>query len=480
MPIAPHSEEFHKETLPGTMNIRFRPYVSRYRVGFSIICFVLLLMGSGQAKAAHQSLADLLNHVKQERSVEAAEHKKRESQFVGARNDRSALLAKAKSDLAKEQARGEKLKQEYDANEVEVETKAEALKGNQGAVGELHGIVRQISGDVAGSFESSLVSAQFPKRGKFLRHLSDSKELPSIDDLEKLWHLMLEEMVESGKVVKFPTKTIKSDGEEQEQSVTRVGAFNALANGEFLRYLPETGRLLVPARQPATRYQRTARTFEETTEGVSAVPLDPTRGAMLALLVQKPNRIERIRQGGIVGYIIIVLGLIGLIIAVSRYSKLSSLGKRIKHQLSANTPDGNNPLGRIMKVYVDNPQFDTETLGLKLDEAVLRELPAIQRGLSTLAILGAVAPLMGLLGTVTGIIETFQSITLFGTGDPRLMSGGISQALVTTVLGLVTAIPILLLHSFLSSKSNGLIQILDEQSASLVARLAEKSQPAKA
>ena len=114
-----------------------------------------------------------------------------------------------------------------------------------------------------------------------------------------------------------------------------------------------------------------------------------------------------------------------------------------------------------------------ETLSLKLDEAILRETPSIERGLVTLAILAAVAPMLGLLGTVSGMIETFQSITLFGTGDPKLMSGGISQALVTTELGLAVAIPILLIHSALSSKSNRLIQILDEESAAIVARNAE-------
>ena len=132
-----------------------------------------------------------------------------------------------------------------------------------------------------------------------------------------------------------------------------------------------------------------------------------------------------------------------------------------------------NPLGRILSVYSDKIAQDVETLSLKLDEAILRETPSIERGLITLAILAAVAPMLGLLGTVSGMIETFQSITLFGTGDPKLMSGGISQALVTTELGLAVAIPMLLIHSALSSKSNRLIQILDEESAAIVARNAE-------
>ena len=151
---------------------------------------------------------------------------------------------------------------------------------------------------------------------------------------------------------------------------------------------------------------------------------------------------------------------------------LAMIDKKVQQQLNDEQP-ADNPLGRIMTIYRKNPDIDTETLGLKLDEAILKEMPALHRGLGTLALLAAIAPLLGLLGTVTGIIETFQSITLFGTGDPRTISGGISQALVTTVMGLVTAIPLLLLHSFLSTKSNRLVHILDEKSASFVAQLAE-------
>jgi biopolymer transport protein ExbB len=146
--------------------------------------------------------------------------------------------------------------------------------------------------------------------------------------------------------------------------------------------------------------------------------------------------------------------------------------RKVQKQLKSKRP-ADNPLGRIMKVYEDNPDVGTETLELKLDEAILKEMPKIQRGLSALALLAAIAPLLGLLGTVTGIIETFQSITLHGTGDPRVMSGGISQALVTTVMGLLVAIPLLLFHSFLSNKSNTLIHILDEKSAAFIALLAE-------
>jgi biopolymer transport protein ExbB len=217
-----------------------------------------------------------------------------------------------------------------------------------------------------------------------------------------------------------------------------------------------------------------AQNIETSSSGVHAFPIDPTRGGMLALLVQVPDLKNRIEQGGLVGYVIIFIGLIGVLIALERLFLLVTTSHQVKKQLK-NKKAEDNPLGRIMQVYEKNPSIDTETLGLKLDEAILKEMPRIQRGLAALALLAAVSPLLGLLGTVTGIIETFQSITLYGTGDPRVMSGGISQALVTTVMGLLVAIPLLLFHSFLSSKSNALIQVLDEKSTAFVAQLSEKT-----
>jgi len=200
--------------------------------------------------------------------------------------------------------------------------------------------------------------------------------------------------------------------------------------------------------------------------------LDPSRGRLLALLVQSPSLEERIHQGGIIGYIILAIGALGLLIVLERFIVLTWLQTTINRQLKAwKNPTENNPLGRILKVC--RPEYDTEVLGLKLDEAILKEIPKIKAGLATLGIFIAMAPLLGLLGTVTGMIETFQAMTLFGTGDAKLMSGGISEALITTALGLVIAIPLMLLHSFLSGKSNRLIHILDEQSAALVANHAQ-------
>jgi len=191
---------------------------------------------------------------------------------------------------------------------------------------------------------------------------------------------------------------------------------------------------------------------------------------------QNPSVVDRIHQGGLIGYIIISLALAGLVYALFLLLNMLKTNVKVKSQLKdTENVQSDNPLGRILSVYHHQYQeADLETLEMKLDEAVLKELPALEQGLSLLKLLAAVAPLLGLLGTVTGMIATFQSITLFGTGDPKLMAGGISQALITTVLGLVAAIPLLFMHNIVSSRSRELVQILDQQSAGLIAEKAQK------
>ncbi len=437
-----------------------------------IILIFLFLLGMPVKAADAESLQQLLEMVKQERTLEKKELEQREERFKKARNKQKKLLETALSRLQSEETRSEKLKQQYEQYDLEISRQNLVLKEKTGALGELDGVVKQIAGDMDSIIDSSLVSTQKSERDEILDLLSSRKELPSLQELEDLWLLAMDEMVESGRITRYTGNIVTAAGNEIQQEVTRVGVFNAVSAGRFLRNLPETGKLIEPGRQPGPRYQEMARKLETAGTGFHTFPIDPTRGAMLALLVQVPDLKNRIEQGGIVGYVIIAFGLIGLLIALERFLSLSLTGRKVQKQLKSNTP-GNNPLGRIMQVYKSNTDVDTETLSLKLDEAIIKEMPKIQRGLSMLALLAAVAPLLGLLGTVTGIIETFQSITLYGTGDPRVMSGGISQALVTTVMGLMVAIPLLLLHSFLASKSKTLVQILDENSSAIVARLAE-------
>lgn len=432
-------------------------------------------------RSAAESLDQLLNEVRETMRQEAAVNREREQEFVQQRNQQRQLLQQARNELQQLEARSDELKNAFDDNERRLAELETTLQERMGNLGELFGVVRQVAGDVAGTLESSIATAQFPGRADFLRDLAQRKALPNIQELRRLWFEIQRQITENGKVVTFTAPVLNANGEPQEGiEVTRVGVFTAVdGDGKFLEWNPPAegnpGQLSVLPRQPANRWVSLTRDFVNTEPGaMTPMAVDPSRGAILSLVVQSPSMMERIRQGGLVGYLILGLGAVGLLLVLYRFLYLYAVGARMSSQLKDEEPNENNPLGRVMHVYSENPDEDTETLELKLDEAILKETEPLERGLTTIKIIYVVAPLMGLLGTVVGMIETFQQITLFGTGDPKLMAGGISKALVTTVLGLSVAIPITLLHGLLSTKSRRLIHVLEEQSAGIVAGHAEK------
>ncbi|WP_456378129.1 MotA/TolQ/ExbB proton channel family protein [Thiolapillus sp.] len=441
----------------------------------SLILVLAVLFAGNVFAAKAGDLDSLLKEVKQAKAEEARLNKQREAEFLKDKNRQAQLLAAAKEKLATEKARGESLKQQFDENEQKLAEAEETLERRQGNLGELFGVVRQVAGDVAGILDASLVSAQYPGRSKELVRMSNEKKLPSIPELEELWFQMQHEMTESGKVVKYMDSVVAVDGTENQQEVVRVGVFNAVSSGKFLRYLTETDQLIILPRQPAPRFLRMAEGLQNASGGMAPMAVDPSRGAILNLLVQAPDLKERVAQGKEVGYIIIGLAAFGFLLAFYRLVALGLTSMKVRSQLRhADNPKKSNPLGRVLLSWFDNQDADLETLERKVDEAVIKEVPKLQRGLSILKILAVIAPLLGLLGTVTGMIQTFQSITLFGTGDPKLMAGGISQALITTVLGLSAAIPLTFLHAIVSTRSKALVQVLEEQSAGIIARHAEK------
>ena len=442
---------------------------------------LLLLSWACSASGAPQvdvgNLDELLTQVRKIHTTASKSNLEREQRFLSEKESRQQRLEEIRAALAAEQTRSDTLQQAFDGNEKKVIELEQRLHERSGSLNELSGIYRQVWGDTRAILENSLISTQLPGRMKNLDGLTLQQSLPSINQLTELWFALQQEMTAAGKVISYPAQVVAADGSEQQQHVTRVGSFNVVSAGRFLRYQPATGKLEELPRQPSARYRRMATALEQAGSGSVPMVIDPSRGAVLDLLMQVPDVGERIRQGRLVGYIIIALSLIGLLVVLERTWQLTVTGRRIKAQLESNIPNTGNPLGRIMAVYQDNKGIDTETLELKIDEAILKNTPGLQRGLGTIRMLAVLAPMLGLLGTVTGLIETFQSITLFGTGDPRLMAGGISQALITTVLGLSAAIPLILLHTALSGKSKRLLNILEEQSAGIIASHAEQERP---
>lgn len=440
-----------------------------------VILILVILLGASNSQAEHLDLDQLLREVKQSRSAQGKVNREREARFQADKTQQQRLLAAAKSELAQQEHISAQIKTRFEANEAELTQMETVLKERTGVLGELFGVVRQVAGDLKADIDNSVVSAQFPERSQKLDTIAKSQAVPTVEQLEYLWYSLQQEMTETGKVVRFPANILAASGQPRDAQVVRIGAFNAFAEGAYLRYLPETQKLAELARQPASRYLSLAEDFAGASGGQAEVAVDPTRGVILSMLVQAPNSWERIKQGGFVGYIIIALGIIGLVIVIVRLVMLTLIKGRMDSQLkNMGNFNPDNPLGRVLAAPIKHKAKDMESLELLMDEAITREVPPLERGQSLIKLLASVAPLLGLLGTVTGMIATFQSISLFGTGDPKLMANGISQALVTTMLGLIVAIPLLFLHSLLVTRSKALIQVLDEQSVGLLARFLVK------
>ena len=436
-------------------------------------------LGSGSAVAQEAaSLDELLDMVKQGQAREARENEQRLAEFRRRQAEQQALLNQARNERASLEQRGEQLEALFEENNRKLATAAAELDERLGSLKELFGVLQQVAGDTQSVFQNSLISAQYPDREAFLVELgatmASTTRLASIEDIERLWFEMQRQMTESGKVVTFERSVIRANGEETTIPIVRVGAFNLVGDGFYLNYTAETGNVVELQRQPEqARYTDSTAALFDSEQGPVTFGLDPTRGGILAQLVDRPTLRERVDQGGVVGYSIIGLGLLGLLIALVSLFSLVIADRKVSSQLKSDKPNSNNPLGRVLGAYEDNKNVDTDTLELKLSEAVLKEAPKLSRGLLFVKVISVVAPLAGLLGTVTGMIKTFQVITLYGAGDPKLMAGGISQALVTTVLGLVVAIPMVLLHTFLQGRSKRILNILQEQSAGIIAEHSE-------
>ena len=424
----------------------------------------------------------LLMLVKEGKTKEQLANTERENKFLADKNKQASILAAEKRELARQEKIADTLEAEYKKNEEILRVKEEAYNKELGSLVELFGHLQSSAGEAAVQFSGSLTGAEYGQdRVRFLNDLtgkmSETTELPTIREIEGLWYELQREMVASGQVVSFTTNVIDVDGETSECNVTRIGLFNAVCDGKYLEYATSKGQYAFLPRQPAGRYTKTAKKIGSANTGDQVKfgidPTGPTGGSLLANLIQTPSLLERAQQGREVGYAIIAVGIIAVLFAFYKLYSLYNIGTAVRKQASQNAADVSNPLGRVLKVGKDNFDKDIDTLELKLAEAIMAERPAIDQGIGFIKIISVIAPLAGLLGTVTGMIVTFQMITLYGTGDPKLMAGGISQALVTTVLGLLVAIPTSLLHSFTQSSARGIISILEEQSTGILAERAE-------
>ena len=427
---------------------------------------------------------ELLEIVKQGQFADTQQQRDRESQFRNEKNKQAKMLSDAKDERARLEREAARLEQKFEANEALLVVAEEQLRERLGSLNEIFGHLAGNTTEARNIMEQSITAAQFGKdREEFMRALgskmNEGIKLAYIDELETLWYELQREINASGEVVKFNAEVITTDGNVENRDVVRVGNFNVVSDGQYLTYSPTRGAYAELGSQPAGRY--TAQSSDilngETFPVQFAVdPTGPQGGSLLASLISMPSTWGKMQEGGFVGTVLMIIGSLATLLFIWRFYELWTIRGSVIAQAGSATLTDDNALGRILKIAEDDKEADTETLELKMAEQILKERPTVEGLNWVLKIVSVVAPLMGLFGTIIGMIETFTMITLFGTGDPKTMASGISTALVTTWLGLMVAIPTTFMYATVNNISRGVLGTIEEHSTGMAAKRSEGTQ----
>ncbi len=416
---------------------------------------------------------DLLSATQQDQAKQQQHDKQREAGFYASEKELQQLRDKLLAQRDRLQKSTDQLAQTFSDNEERLATLEDKLRLETGSLGEVFGVVRQNAKALQTELDQSLTSVDRHLNYTAIDQIVQAKTLPSIDQLRGLWQGFHEQIQASSEVEFVSVDFVDGEGTTAPVIAARIGSFALLTEHGYSAWNGKTKLASAYPRQP--EHGANLASVKAASEGQTVnLLLDPSRGAILEQLAQTPTLIDRLQAGGVVGKIILALLALGLIIALVRGARLLAVKGQINKQLKQPEIPGNNPLGRVLAVHQKHTTRSAEALELRLLEAVVDEQAGLEKGLSMLKLLAALAPMLGLLGTVTGMIETFQVITQFGNSDPKVMAGGISMALVTTVLGLVAAMPLLLAHNVLSSQAEYIRTILEKQGLGLVAAQAEQ------
>jgi|TARA_B100000767_G_scaffold269497_1_gene291425 biopolymer transport protein ExbB len=401
----------------------------------------------------------LLELVKTNKSIYVNEDNKRLNSFLERVAERTALLNDAKKKLADENARNKRLEADFEKYEKALTELEESLQIKIGVLGELFGVTRQYAGELAAASNNSVIFYEFPERLETLKTVSKIK-VHNLAELEDLWLAYFDEIVAGSEIKTFNAQVTNPDGESFEGPVTRYGLFSASHNGKFVTPISSLNSFQLLAKQPESKITRSLKRHLNA-DDYSTVSIDPTRGFLLSLYLDKPGWIQRIAQGKTIGFVIILIGIIGAAFSAYKIYRLREYSQEVTNESVGVVHDMTN------SIKSNSSRESKENI---IDEIIINYSGKIEWGNNWVKFFAAVAPLLGLLGTVIGMIETFQAITLFGTGDPKQMAGGISQALITTMLGLIVAAPLLGMYTYISEKTSSIVQILEEKASYILSK----------
>jgi len=429
-----------------------------------------------------QDLQAVLTQARSAREAEVALYKKRAEEYNKMSDaEKQRAMAQARESRAAIQQQVDAKNRRYSDNDLELSKLNTQLRdlGRKTQMSEIFGSARQVAADTATKLKQSLVSAQYSSdnRVQFLTDLSASDKVLNAAQLERLWFEIQREMTADGEVVTYKGNITQASGAPLTTDVTRIGPFTAVADGKFLSYVPNLSQLTMLRRQPDALLSE-AKDLQSASSGYVTTVVDSTRGVLINMVVERPTFVERVTHGEVgINFTILAVGAAGAIPFIFQLLYLLMARMGVSAQMrNLSQPKKDNALGRVLLAFKSGSSIDegAEIAELRISEAVMREVPKLERFQPLLRLVVAAGPLLGLIGTVVGMILTFQSITETGSSDPKLMANGIGTAMIATLLGLGIAVPMLFANALLSSLSRSIVQILDEQSTGILAENIEK------
>ena len=362
------------------------------------------------------------------------------------------------------------------------------IRAHTGHMKELDAVLRDFARDFSGLAERSPYSAEDPERLVTLKDFLNKEKVLGIKDIRTLVALAFKDMAASSQIIRRKGAIVDRQGREVESEIIRLGNLTAIyhenGNVGYLNMSPASGRLLAAA-SPGWGVRRNLKTYFD--GDADAVYMDISGGAAVKQLSRRTTFWEQIQSGGLLIWPILFVGLVAAILVLERLFFLGRVSQNTdklmthvtelveagdyKGAMDTAKSQSGRPTGNVLKAGLEQQGQPRDIIESSLAEAILKETPRLERFLPALKVLAAIAPLLGLLGTVTGMINTFHVITVYGTGDPRLMAGGISEALITTQLGLAVAIPILVITALLGRKASRIASDMEEKAMALIAAL---------
>ena len=458
-----------------------KQYIMPIRYCLILLLWILFLVvpayGEDMRAASKKARADY--------EAALAEARKAKEQILKDRASLEKEIARMEATVKKLNSDIEAMQNEFkNLREKEIELSHQQSDDEMG-MRELSGTVRVVARDLETVLRQSQFTSRLPERLDLLKPILNKDRFPGIDDFKTITDLFFQEMALSGEVVVGTGSFVDRSGMEKTGDILTIGKFTAAyTTGNetgFLNYSEGSHRFFALSALPSWSIRRNLKKYMQGETG--DVSLDFSGGAALRQITHKSTLIDQIENGGPIVWPILAIGFCALLIVIDRAFFLKAVHAntdRVMGKVNQLALEGKwkecddivkdkkgRPVYNVLKTGLGARGEERETQESILQEAILKELPRLERFLPTLNIMGAIAPLLGLLGTVTGMISTFHVITLYGTGDPRMMSGGISEALVTTMLGLAVAIPIMLMHTFLSRRVDHIIGDMEEKAVAL-------------